>query len=1043
MAEKKKHWLSGAWAWIFPKGAKNYRDVMTHIEKLLATSYKFIIDHKPDWIYSYYGKDRNVRKIMYELNGTVQQAVETVAVKVKKKYSTLFDGWRRQDYKDLYENIELKNVDVSTEAGVKALEELGYSEGVISYLKEMQELHKSMFDRLSRFYPELEYDPTSYGFNVDKGGPDYIPSSEYDWNTSFSKSGLKENTLNLTDRIKAYVRGAARLIAIHELMEKADTATDTKGNPLMRAFSSPEAAVEAGFNPVSDGVFDIIDQLKKQDGYVVVIDGKKASSKGSVSVFASKEEAQAAIDSMSSALEGKEVSIEEHKKSTQKQIYAYSVYETVMVHNPNTDKFESKKNQIAQFSSKDAAQEYIDNHDDEFKMEPLFAEAETAVAARKYFHPELASMLNIILSKDIIKSNTVLSKVVSVKNFMTTIEFALSMFHAMTIGQETVSTHVAIEWKKGRIAGVPKLHRLREIMRLSTIKEAFHEATDIAMLMEEVLAETDISTNPALQKKMESLLGVSEVDAMEMLQMFFTVGGITGMDTSLRSGVHEVGHSRYATKDKELKIIDGKLEVVRPSTGKPIIGQAVDVSSAMKKSLVDAFNSELEKNPDHPLKAIFKASSYGVLNLTSDWLMEDLIPKVKIGMWSKEYALLLEENKADIDSGLVTKTELAERGMRFVEDKFGEANWLNMWMHNTTKSALQFVFRSFTWFTGSFAALGKAGIDVSRLGWYTIKGDKYTLNEHGIWGFTALFTHMMTVGVATAIYQAASLGVEEVPEDEETPFLTKILFPRNDAIDPESRITIPSYVTEAYKIASHIGILNTEAEYTKLISGRVNTLITNAAGLYKNEDWRGVQVVNPDDNIVSQGLDALLHMFPVSFSIGSAYKTYESKGMTPQMAVAFLGITGAPAAAKRSEATNKAFHIRRKEYKGKVITEEEFFEKQEMKRAFYAYSQGDSSKINKLRREGKLSQRQFNNGIKRLAVIDGRMNPKYEDPLSRALSGLTLKGALETWEYMSANEKLDHKHLIVKKYRNMMARKDRAKVFKDAAKQQMKDSGLL
>jgi len=164
-----------------------------------------------------------------------------------------------------------------------------------------------------------------------------------------------------------------------------------------------------------------------------------------------------------------------------------------------------------------------------------------------------------------------------------------------------------------------------------------------------------------------------------------------------------------------------------------------------------------------------------------------------------------------------------------------------------------YVFSSFTWFTGSWKALSKAGIDVAKLGWFTLKGEKYQLTEKGWWGVNAIASHMMMVVMWKAIYMlamAATGGADEEEPDEEGAFWNKFwreaLFPRVDPHDPQSRLAIPSYVTELYKIMRHTGIVGHEAEYTKLVSGRFNSLLSRGLeAFYHNEDWRGVQVYNP------------------------------------------------------------------------------------------------------------------------------------------------------------------------------------------------------
>jgi hypothetical protein len=274
--------------------------------------------------------------------------------------------------------------------------------------------------------------------------------------------------------------------------------------------------------------------------------------------------------------------------------------------------------------------------------------------------------------------------------------------------------------------------------------------------------------------------------------------------------------------------------------------------------------------------------------------------------------------------------------------------------------------------------------------------------------------------------------------------LTNALFPRVDAQDPQARLSVPSYVTEAYKIARHLGVIGGEAEYTKLVSGRVNSLVSNMVDVYRNEDWRGVTIANPEDDLASRTWDQLWHIFVVPpISIKTAIDAYKMGGMTGATGLALAGFTDAPAAAKRSDAANLAFSIRRKEYKGREVSPDEFEQKEEIKRAAHKYANGDKQPLLNMLDTGAISRKQFDTAIERLAYIDGQKNYMFVDPLGQALKGLTITGAIKVWAEMTPKEKQKHRAMIIKKYGNMMKRDDHSKEYKERVRTEMMEAGVL
>jgi len=447
---------------------------------------------------------------------------------------------------------------------------------------------------------------------------------------------------------------------------------------------------------------------------------------------------------------------------------------------------------------------------------------------------------------------------------------------------------------------------------------------------------------------------------------------------------------------------------------------------------------------------------FSVLEAPTAWLMEEAIPMAKALIVAREYTLRLDQfrQKEGREASDLEKNEIMRDCVKFAEDRVGEVNWDAKHHARTQRTILQFLFTSFTWKAGTINALAKAGIDYAKLGWFKIKDiglnpeDKtnYVLTEKGKWGIGAMYSHILSSFFITALFGLASGLSGDEPEEtpEDTPWLTKIIFPRSSFSDPNARLSIPSYITEGYKIMMHLGFIGTEAEYTKIFSGGFNGLISKAFDLYRGEDFRGVSITNKADTAFEKAFDTLMYVIPKPIMISSQMQDAKTKGWKPSdLGIALMGLTSAPASALRTDATNKAFELGRKEYKGKELTEDDMAEKDLLKRAMYAWQNGDKSKIDELRREGRVSERQIQIAKARYPKLMGQKNAAYVEPLGTQLKRLTIEGAIETYDKMTDNEKAKHKKDIRQKYFNMLARDDKPKTKKDEVKKEMKERGLI
>jgi hypothetical protein len=945
-------------------------------------------------------------------------------------------------------------------SGIAKAKALGYSDEVIEVFQQYKEQADIMYTALRKIYPDLPHNATHYGQSIrwfSKNG--IVLDDSYDWAVNPEYSKLEGNkrflknrdmerttreiaeeyqieaqTLNPHDLFLRYMHDAQRLITLHEVLQEGMSKKLIKG---FHGENRETKAAKEGYVPVNDNVFKILAKLDLPETFrIQLAGGDYLQQQNREAVYGTHEEASQALNQglQEDPATFSMATIETGKGLSQQHTAQWRV----LLVTPQGDRLPHQQT----FQTERQANEFATQKQQETGI-PHYAErelatADTAQIGQFYMRKDLANMLNILLGKDHIRNGTFMgisgNQVMNVKNMQTSVEFAVSMFHLMTIGQEMVSSeagHVLQRYKGSE--------RVKRFINAFRPGKTFGKANQLVTLLTAVIADESLATDPAVIQKANELLGTSSVDLLDLVKTYYDgVGGMLGQDESLRSSVHGYGKMRYTSKEDKLNVVNGEVQFER--------GIVSDLSlKAMMDSGGEVFDNEMAKS-GKKWKAVSKTTLFGLMQAPSAFLMEYGIPRVKMAMWAQEYTLELDRQKDAIAAGSKTKDEIARDVMFFIEDRFGEVNWKNMWMKPTAKTALQFLFRSFTWMAGSWVALGKAGYDLGKLGWFTIKGEQYQLTTKGYWGVTALMSHMLTVGLVSTAYLAigAAGGEDEVPDDEETPLLTKMLFPRVSRDDPQGRITVPSYITELYKIMRHLGLIGDNQELSKLVTGRFNSLVGKTIEVINGEDWRGVSITAHDDGFVTRAAKQAAHIALVMpISLSTVARSIQKKGFSGGAAIGLAGFTDAPASAKRSDAANKAFEIRRQEYKGRRIDPEDMEESETIRRAVYQYAQGDPSAVKELRAAGKLSTRQFQNALQKQPRINGKRNPRYKDPLSSALKGLTITGAMETWQYMTDTEKRKHKTTLRKKFYNVQRRNDRSPQEKDLIRKKMKELQIL
>ena len=369
------------------------------------------------------------------------------------------------------------------------------------------------------------------------------------------------------------------------------------------------------------------------------------------------------------------------------------------------------------------------------------------------------------------------------------------------------------------------------------------------------------------------------------------------------------------------------------------------------------------------------------------------IPRLKLGVWLREYAFELKRRAADLESGKISRGQLARQTWDFVEDRFGELNFDNLWWNRTFKSANQLAFRSVTWKLGNTRAFGKAGRDFYQ-----------QIGKSGVdWARTGNVPNprvtgplAWVVGMAlTTVIQAAimsKLFSGKYPWQwggDSGEQLKNITYPRIDPNDESQRISIPTY----WKDATHAtrSILHQDLDYLKSsMTGEIGRMWD----IFQNKDFYGNKVYNEDDPFYHRDLNKVEHLIPLPFSFSSVAAAKKSGETGIRTALGLTGYTKAPYYVSHSHAEQKAAELLRAELpvEGRTAEQQKIGDKE--RQAIMSIKRGEMTVYDAVQ-QGLMKPSQANN-VRLQAEI-----PHLQYQIRR----LTAEKTLAVWKEATPKEK--------------------------------------
>ena len=1057
----------GIWKSIFG-GAKNYKDVMTNIEHIIRQIPYLVKVAKPKFMFADFMADpvdtKLAHMVIHGAVGPMTQAQENI----KNKFKDVYDGMSDADLKVLHDRIvrglkivdgkavQVGGLDFREQEDIDIALEEDIPQEIIDTFKYYQEVSDSIYEELIKIYPDLPYRPNHYGqsmkwmsnktglqLNQDVDAVLFPDSSKLEGKKQYlEEKNIEKTTQELEKQFDAspsfvnphdifiqYVHDTAVLLNIRKM---ADAAVASE-----RAILTTDTldALRKGFHAIDDTAFNLVQNIVPANSYRLIKNGTVYRENDQEVVYPSIEQALQIVGDYEKIGEiyfDTNGNVYEIEDGESKVFAGYGVYNT-----------KGKLQKL--FATREAADAYSDRYDDYYVDTKYVDGGVDATVARFYFSSDLTNMLRNALSKDHFRNARIGkmtgAKLINLKHHSVSIEFLFNLFHFWTIGMDMLTSEMSFRQMKAQ----SKWDKLKTLNIPSMVLSSLRDSRDLNVMIDMFYKDPTIMTNESFQKRLKEIFKTeNNVNLQMMIDHAVNVGWFKdGQDPALRGDYFKLGEMKYTDGAKGYLNDADELVIKSALRGKGFLGGTSHVIKNIIESVTEVHKKEL-LNSGSQFKAGWNAFRFGAFEATSNWLMEKTTPRIKTAVFMKEFHHELEKYAEQIKAGTMLPEHLAHMRMKFTEDRLGEANWKSQHNHKALNSGLIFSYRSFTWWSGIYKSLGKAFIDIGKKGWYTVKGDQYTLTVEGLWFINAIYAHMAIAALMNVAYWiAAGFDEDEVPTDTDVDLMSRLIFPRVNPKNTYERITIPSYITELNKIMHHVGILGDNFEPTRLVTGRFNSIISNAFEAFNGQDFRGMTVRDKEANVIIQGTQALTHIMkitPISYS--SLMKDVDVKGFrSEKFALAIMGMIDAPAYSMRSPATNYAFNISRGRYSSS-IDKEDLELSNETKRAAYQYAQGNRKPLYNLLSSGEIGKRQFDRAIESLPLVNGRQNPKYKSPLEVVLKRLSVEEATKVWTRMTEDEQKSLRFEMIKKYRNALKDKQKSRKDKEEAREAMREVGF-
>ena len=513
---------------------------------------------------------------------------------------------------------------------------------------------------------------------------------------------------------------------------------------------------------------------------------------------------------------------------------------------------------------------------------------ETAYKSGEWYVEEnVHRILKNHLSHDLIREKQFGRSLMALKNLTTGIELSLSPFHFFFETYEAMSSEMGLGFSRAWNLG------LREA-RLSELPRALKQI--IASPFAPVRFAMTGSAIRSFMKSQASLMPTKDEDVY-----------VPSPEVK----------ERYAKLLREYPYI---YDIV---TSYFRAGGNLRQHAGMRLQATEGFKQALA-NEDY-LGAIVRAFP-AFTQLIMKPLFDIYIPNLKVALYARLRASLMEEHADDLGSGKMTQGELDRMALDSVENRFGEMNFDKLFWNRTFKTGLQGLFRSVTWKFGNIgefsgAAIGQGKEVGKSLGLIGSggggtkppggsqgsggseppeSGDSAAykqsnfmripkLDHRMAWGLglvitTAVLSEILQY-IATGFYNEKKTGKWE-PQHVRN--WKDVIDPRIGGVDNRgkpNRVQPPTYIRDLlHLIKSPVGYIRSS------LSG----IIIRSLEALANQNYQHVRITEPEDSYLVKEAKRVGHIFALPFAVQQAWDSKQRGGSKAATIAGFLGFSRAP-----------------------------------------------------------------------------------------------------------------------------------------------------
>lgn len=459
----------------------------------------------------------------------------------------------------------------------------------------------------------------------------------------------------------------------------------------------------------------------------------------------------------------------------------------------------------------------------------------------KYYVEEASGrILNNFLGRDYIRESQIGGNLLALKNFTTGIELSLSPFHAAYVSLMASSSNMGLGLQK--IANRGLIHAEGKAF-LDGLKDIAYGAVplagparyfDIGTKAIQYVSHDDFIKSKAGQDFIKAF-----PEATQLLDDLFTGGGKLAI------------HQDY--KINALKAFTQGIRDFGDAKRSFLVAQENKDSSLMQKYALEMANNAWAEVV-HLLPSVNQ--------MIMSPLFEVYIPRLKIGAFLQEYSNDLIARRDQLESGRITRAQLARDTWDSVERRFGEMNFDNLFWNRNFKTALQLAFRSVTWKLGALQNIGGAGTG-------TIQDLAIAIQDKQLPKLNRNLAMLLGLGLMVTLFAEVmqqlltgkNLGQRDDGKEDFGLLLKDILDPRYNKNG--DRLFFNTHLKDwAHLFHSPGGFVSNS------LSGIWGRLFED----WNNKDFFNTQIHNPHDPVYKQGWDMLVHLMPLPFMITNQYQ---------------------------------------------------------------------------------------------------------------------------------------------------------------------------